>query len=67
MHSMVYGMTWRAWHSMVYGTASRAWHGYGLALWSLKWYMVKPGGHRIWYGLVGMECFMVWSGGHTNR
>ena len=76
-HDMVYCMAWQTWHciwyalagmarymvcpgrvlrgiwyDMIYGMAWRAWHGicYGLV--------------GIWYSLVDMACYMVWSSGH---
>ena len=54
-----------AWHGiwngladgMVYGMAWRAWHGIRYVIVGMAWNMIKPGGHCIWYGLLGMECY----------
>ena len=47
---MVYGMTCRAWHIVLPG-------GHG-------GYVVRPSGHGIWNGLVGIVWYMVWHGSH---
>ena len=71
---MLQGMVWRgiawymAWQCMayglVYGIAWRAWHGIGYGIVGMAWYMVRPGGHSIWYivwpGMHGMLYGMVW-------
>ena len=50
-------MAWPGMHGTVYSMALLAWHSIWLDLAGIA--------YHIWYGLMSMEFYMVWSGRHT--